>query len=368
MKTRSRFGSVFVLVLLLSGCGSVIDAPYTSTGHSFDFRQPDCPAVPEPLPAAAGVRYLGSGGVAITWQGATLLAGPYLSHAGSLVAANFGRVQFDTQRIDEGLREIDLPSVRAIITGHSHFDHIGDVPDIVTRLTPTATVYTNTSGVKMLAAYGGIQTHTVDPAAGWMHIPNSRFRIRAMRWDHAPQLCRLNRFPCTYAKCPGGPPWTTEWPKHRMRDLCGGETFAYLIDLLGKSNDEVRFRIYYNDSAASQAFAPPQLPDTRPVDLAVLCMASYNMVYGYPEALLQALQPRHVLVSHYDDFFVRQTGSWRFVPLLTNRKANRFLQRVKDLVPPLGNVSRPPDTTVCGPSTARWSMPVPGWPLYFAVP
>ena len=355
--------------LLLSGCGSVIDAPYTSTGHPFDFRRPNCPAPPAALPAAAGVRYLGSGGGGITWQGATLLAGPYLSHAGSVLRANFGRVHFNTARIDAGLREIDLSSVRAIITGHSHFDHIGDVPDIVTRLTPEATVYTNATGVDMLAAYPRIRTHVVDPGEGWVRIANSRIRLRAVAWDHAPQLCRANHAPCTYAKCNGHGPWTTEWPAHRMKELCGGETFAYVIDLLGeRGDDDVRFRIYYNDSAASDDVAAPRLEDGHAYDLAVICMASYDFVRGYPEALLRALQPRHVLISHYDDFFVRSTDSWRFVPLLTNRKANRFLQRIKNLAPPFGNAPGPPVTNVCGPSTERWSMPVPGWPLYFAVP
>ena len=95
-------------------------------------------------------------------------------------------------------------NVRAVMTGHSHFDHIGDVPDIVTRLTPAATVYTNATGVDMLAAYPRIRTHAVDPDEGWIRIANSRIRLRAVAWDHAPQLCRLVDTP------PGGPQWVHE--------------------------------------------------------------------------------------------------------------------------------------------------------------
>ena len=92
-------------------------------------------------------------------------------------------------------------------------------------------------------------------------------------------------------------------------------------------------------------------------------MASHDNVRGYPQALLKALEPRHVLVSHYDDFFARTTASGHFAPLLTNASANRFMQRLADAVHEVK--PRTPSAIICGPSTERWSMPVPQWPLYF---
>jgi hypothetical protein len=182
---------------------------------------------------------------------------------------------------------------------------------------------------------------------------------------HAPQLCRLNRWPCTYATGEVEEKWTTEWEQHHYRDLRGGATFALVIDLLHE-NDTVRYRIYYNDAAAAPPSGIP--PDVlTPVDLAVVCMASYDFVDGYPEALLRALQPRHVLASHFDDFFAPQDGAWTFVPLLSDRKANEFLRRVRDALKDAATPPRPPSTPVCGPMTERWSMPVPGWAMYFAL-
>jgi hypothetical protein len=142
----------------------------------------------------------------------------------------------------------------------------------------------------------------------------------------------------------------------RLRDLRNGQTYAYEIDLMNGS--EVAHRIYYNDAAAAEQ---PGVPDG-PFDLAIICMASYDFVRGYPESLLARLRPHHVLISHYEDFFVKQkTNSWSFAPLLTDRKANRFIERMKDLV----NDPRPPTNNVCGVKTDRWSMPVPGETLVF---
>jgi hypothetical protein len=67
-----------------------------------------------------------------------------------------------------------------------------------------------------------------------------------------------------------------------------------VIDLLGTSDKDVRYRIYYNDSASSPGKGIPQLDDDHPFDLAILCMASFHFVKDYPEGLLCALKPRHL--------------------------------------------------------------------------
>jgi hypothetical protein len=371
MKTTA--GAVLAaLTALLCGCGSVINQSYTTGGRDFDFRRPGCAAEPSAPANAVAVRYLGSGGAAIAWEGDTILLGPYFSHAGNLVTAQFGNLHFDDDRIAQGLERMVKDRVRAIITGHSHFDHIGDVPRIVERHTPDALVYTNTSGVNMLAAYKNVRAESVADFAGkWIRIPRadgtpSAIRFMPVSSAHAPQLCRWDHRPCTYARCEVTEKWTEEWDSKRMRSLCGGAAYAYVIDLLG-ADDAVRFRIYYNDTAASppNGIPPHSLGDEHPYDLAILCMASYHFVVEYPEMILDMLQPRHVLVSHYDDFF-RKREPASFAPLLTNAKANGFMKRMSDAAHHFTTRPVPPVTEVCGPATDRWSMPVPQWPLYFA--
>jgi hypothetical protein len=345
--------------------GSIIRKEFLTNGHSdFDFRHPHCPTPPTRPANTIEIRHLGSGGVSIGWGDDIVLLGPYFSRPGSLVAAQFGRVRFDDDRIAKGMSPFDGTKVRAIMTGHSHFDHIADVPHVAMNHARSAAVYTNASGLKMLAAYPGIHAHAMAPGK-WVRIPGSAIRFMPIVSDHAPQLCRMNRWPCTYAAGEVDRPWTSDWSEHHYRDMRCGATYALVIDLLNE-NDTVRFRIYYNDAAAAPPNGIP--PDVlTPVDLAVVCMASYDFVDGYPEALLRALQPRHVLVSHFDDFFEKQDGSWTFVSLLSDKKANEFMRRMRDALLHATTPPRPPATVVCGPMTERWSMPVPGWPLYFAV-
>ena len=341
--------------------GSIIRKEFLTNGdRDFDFRHPRCPAPPAPPANAIEIRHLGSGGISIKWRDDVVLLGPYFSRPGSLVAAQFGRVRFDDARIAAGMQPFDAAKVRAIMTGHSHFDHLADVPRVAQRATG-AVVYTNASGVNMLASYPSIPAHAVR-VDDWTRVPDSAIRFRAVASAHAPQLCSLNHWPCTYAAGEVERPWSGDWTEKHYRDLRGGETFAYVIDLL--DGDDVRYRIYYNDAAAAPPNGIPSA-DLTPVDLAVVCMASFDFVHNYPDGLLRTLQPRHVLVSHFDDFFEVQDGAWTFVPLLTDNKANEFMRRMRDALAH-APAPRPPLTPVCGPMTERWSMPVPGWPLYFA--
>jgi L-ascorbate metabolism protein UlaG (beta-lactamase superfamily) len=347
-----RSAAVALSLLLLSACaGSVIRKELAGRPHDFDFRQPGC--TPETVQSDFTVRYLGSGGVYINWKNDGLLIGPYFSHSGGVVAAQFGHVHFDDERIARGMK--DVVNVRAIVFGHSHFDHLGDLPHVA-KLVNGVPIYTNDSGVRLLGGYPEIQSRAISvegqPA---FDVPNAAIRITPLKWDHAPQLCRLHHWPCTYAMGEADVQ-SRPWEGLHLRDLRSGNTYAYVIELL--DGDRVVHRIYYNDAAAEKIDAVPD----GPYDLAILCMASYDFVRGYPELLLQRLKPHHVLVSHYEDFFVKQrTNAWMFAPLLTNAKANRFIARMNGLV----NEPRPPLNAICGVKTDRWSMPVPGQTLVF---
>src|SRR5207237_4360843 len=286
--------AVLVLLLFTACAGSVV--------RNFAFRAPGCkPSAPD---VPYSVRYLGSGGVYIKWKDDGLLVGPYFSHSGGVVAAQFGHGHFDDARIDSGMSGIT--NVRAILFGHSHFDHFGDVPRIADKV-PAVPSYANASGVKLLGGYPKTQSRAVSvEGKPSIDVPGAAIRIIPIKWDHAPQLCRWNHWPCTYA-IGEAEPQTKAWEKVPLRALRNGQTYAYEIDLMNGS--EVAHRIYYNDAAAAEQ---PGVPDG-PFDLAIICVASYDLVSGYPESLLARLKPRHVLISHYEDFFVKQkTNSWTF--------------------------------------------------------
>jgi L-ascorbate metabolism protein UlaG (beta-lactamase superfamily) len=364
-------GSVSLLViaaLFVARCGSVISGDFTGDGKAFNFREPSCKAAFTPPPAdAVDVRYLGSGGIYLGWHGNVVLLGPFFSDPG-VVAAQFCKLQYDTARIADHLQNVAPASVRAILLGHSHYDHIGDIPIVARQYAPGALIYTNLTGTRMLAYYPDLRARTREvKEAQPIQIMDSSgkvvMNIHAVPSDHAPQLCKWRHWPCDFADCQVKDNWTTPFEQHNLRDFCGGDPFAYVIDLI--EDGKIRYRIYYNDAAATAPRGIPtgELLTEHPYDLAIICMASYDFVDEYPRALLSKITPRHVILSHYENFFSKSERRWEFVPLLTDAKAGTFMRDLRNghtITKPL-----PPTNKVCGPSTREWTMPVPGEQMLF---
>jgi len=79
-----------------------------------------------------------------------------------------------------------------------------------------------------------------------------------------------------------------------------GRTRAFLIDFLGPDGS-VRLRLYYQDAASnpSTGFPPPfESTLAEPVDVAILCVASFDEVDDYPEDIVRQLRPQTVILDH----------------------------------------------------------------------
>lgn len=356
--------------LLLAGCGHVIYRAPNYGCKPFDFkRPPQCDAAGEtsgPGGEVVAIRYLGAGGLAIRWRGQILLTAPFFSNYGFL-RVPFGRLAPDEDAIGKGMEGIPPSEVGAILAGHSHYDHLGDLPIVARRHAPRARIYVNDSGLKLLAHSLGSRVESLEGSlevqvplvdAAGRRLP---FRVRAVASEHAPHFFRY-----LWAGGQVKRPWTKPWEWLRLWHMRSGTTLAFLIDLLDERG-EARYRIYYQDAASGDAVGVPRedaTADGHPYDLAVLCIASHNWVKDAPQALLGRLRPRHVLVLHYEDFFRR--GRFRpFVPLLTNGLANRYLGRVEDSLRRTGGVPEGPVGKVCGPAGPEWTMPLVGEEVRF---
>jgi L-ascorbate metabolism protein UlaG (beta-lactamase superfamily) len=253
--------------------------------------------------------------------------------------------------------------VGAILAGHSHYDHLGDLPIVAQQHAPRARLYVNDSGLNLLAHSFGSRVESLERSlevpipltdAAGQPLP---FRVRAVASEHAPHFFRYH-----WAGGLVKRPWTKPWERLRLWHMRSGTTLAYVIDLLDERG-EARYRIYYQDAASGAGIGVPR-EDGHPYDLAILCIASHNWVKSAPQALLDKLRPSHVLVAHYEDFF-RRRRSRPFVPLLTNELANRYLGRVEDSLRQLGRVPEGPAGRVCGPAGPEWTMPLVGEEVRF---
>ncbi len=313
------------------------------------------------------IRYLGAAGLYLRWGEDSILLGPYFSKP-SLARVLLGRGGLDRAAIDRGLAGVLVSEVEAVFVGHSHCDHIGDLPAVLARA-DHARVFVNHSGVHALAPYAaGRSAALEDHANDWVWITREGGERRPIRFfavpsEHAPQVDHY-----LWAKGEVKQDWQQPWTGRRFHELKAGQTFALVIDLMSSDLKEVRYRLYYQDAANRQGVGePPPFADGHPYDLAVLCIASYDKAPGQPRAILRRLHPRHVLVTHYDDFFRPQDRPVRFVGLLTDAKVDRYLRTIQEELGGDAPAATGPTGPVCGPSAPRWTMPLPGEWMGFAV-
>jgi glyoxylase-like metal-dependent hydrolase (beta-lactamase superfamily II) len=308
------------------------------------------------------VRFLGVSGLYVESRGVALLFGPYFSRVG-LVRAGLGKIVQDRAAISRGLDGLPLDRVRAVLVGHTHYDHLADVPVVLEEHATRARVLVNRTGANMLAAFASLAERVVvlEPHDGqWIELASLDgadlpVRILPLRAGHADHLAGYHYAPGEVAA-----PWTT-WHGRRHRDMKEGQSFAFVVDFLS-ADGAPTFRLYYQDAAsdAPLGFPPPDVVAERPVDLVVTCMPSSWRAHDYPRGIVAHTRAAHVLVTHHDDFFRSLDRPQRFVATLTDRRAARFLEIVRNEMALARHAPAGPDPAICGPGGAAWSMPLPG--------
>jgi len=338
-----RVTYAFAIMLLVASAlvgywtrhGHVVNARFVPNhGTDFDFAKPPCSPAARPDAAADHllVRYLGSGGLYVEWKGAAILTAPFFSNHG-VTHVLLGEIDWNEEAIRQGLEGLPMDRVAAILAGHSHYDHLADLPPILLDYAPRARVVTNHSGANMLAAFESLTDRLVDldeHGGDWLDLTDAEgrsvpIRVLPLPSGHIDQLRGYH-----YAEGQVDQAWDT-WDDKELHDMKEGKPFAFLIDFLADDGQSIAFRIHYQDSVSvpPDGFAPPDVIDDREVDIAVLCVPPYWIVEGYPEGILENTRARHALMIHYEDFFRSQQSRVRFVSMLTDRRADEFLQRVE---------------------------------------
>lgn len=277
---------VLAALLLLAGCAQ---------------NPADLPLWRSAEQAPPSLQYLGVGGYLLRWQGEALLFAPSFSNPASLGQPPL-LVEADTARIDRLMPP--AADVSMLLVGHAHYDHLLDVPHILQTHSPEARVYGSKTMGHILAAVIP-RSRIVDAEAAmargaepgqWFHSPQRRIRAMAVESEHAPHLFGIKLLTGRYDQD------LTELPRSTF-GWREGQTLAWLVDLLDEQGQPV-YRIHYQDAASSPPLGlPPQLPDSKRVDVAVLCVGAWNQAAAYPRVLLQRLQPRLAVLGHWEDFF-----------------------------------------------------------------
>jgi L-ascorbate metabolism protein UlaG (beta-lactamase superfamily) len=232
-------------------------------------------------PAGITVRWLGTAGFEIRYGEHAILIDPYLTRA-SLARCVLGRLAPDVVQITRHVSRAD-----AIIVGHTHFDHVMDVPTIA-RLT-NARVFGSRSAATLCAMDGvpGAQICDVEE------------RLRSGTYVEEVGPFELRFFPSAHSKlilgrrvpAPGDIVDCDQVPSRVSGYRCGA-VFAVEIRVAGR-------KLFHLGSAelVESSLSP------REVDLLLFCAAGWQQTPRVVERALSRLSPRAVLLSHWDDFF-----------------------------------------------------------------
>jgi hypothetical protein len=278
-------------------------------------RGDGCPVGPEDY-SNIHVRYLGAAGFVFEYGTNAILTAPFFSNY-SFVRSGLGPLWPKAGAIDR--LTPDLSRVNAILVGHSHYDHLIDLPYILNSGKTKAPVFGNATMVNLLtnkvaniltnieALAGGFKEG--EPKGEWQYISNNRIRFMALRSMHAPHFHGITLYKGQVRKPRKNLPWfATGWK-------CG-TPLAFVIDFL-KPDQTVAYRIVFNDSAVDgrcYGFLPTEI-NNREVDLAILCMASFHEVKGYPNQYLKRINPKKIFIGHWEDFFRSQSKPVKVVRL-----------------------------------------------------
>ena len=301
--------------------------------------------------------YLGTSGFIIRSGNHAILTGPLLSNPPITRVIGPARTVSDGAYIDSVLGRHPVSDVDAILIGHSHYDHLMDVPYVARRHATRAIIYgTPTMGHILhgdsalrpyLAVGDSGRYRVIDSTAlgsrsrmgRWWRRPGSPFRFMALEAEHAPNIFDYRFADGVITTDLASLPTTVSGWKL-------GESFAYVIEVV-RDDGSVAFRLYYMDAISQPPLGfPPAilLADSIRFDAIILTAGNYEKVEAYPTALLNAMHPRLTILAHWEDFFRSQREELRLIPFL---KPDELVRRVEGALPSDGGwVTPKPGTSI----------------------
>lgn len=251
------------------------------------------------------VKWTGAAGLSFEYQGGTILVDPYYTRI-SRFKMFFGKVSPDHETIAEVCRGIE--KIRAIIVGHTHFDHALDLPVFAEQL--KCRMIGSKSLSALMGHFGcenpisvcdGDVTIDIDPTVSVRMIPS----------EHGKVLFGKAPFPGEILSDGPGPVKASDY---RM-----GDVFSPLIEING-----TRFL-----HLGSAGFTEASLTDVK-CDVLFLCVPGWENTEGYPERLLALTRPEKVVLFHFDDFLKPYRGKTEHLKRI---KTEQLCDRIKKASP-----------------------------------
>ncbi|NUN12657.1 MAG: MBL fold metallo-hydrolase [Myxococcales bacterium] len=233
------------------------------------------------------LRWLGTAGFSLEHSGWTLLLDPYITRVG------LGRFLFSALAPDVELIAAEIPVAHGIVVGHSHFDHVMDVPQIA-RLTG-APVWGSQSTANLLRACG-IPEMQIHSCRGETEFSVGPFEVKLVPSEHS-RFALGHRVP--YA---GDIPCSCDVPMRGSSYRCG--------DVFGIRVKVANVTIYHLGSANLIDDAISE----RNIDYFLMGISGRYATERYISRVMKRLTPHVVIPMHYDNFFRRLDAPLKLLP------------------------------------------------------
>lgn len=285
------------------------------------------------------VQYLGCSGFLISQNKEAVLIDPFFSNPrlGQVARSLMSKTIRPNEKLLTLLKDsinIDYSYIKALLITHTHYDHVLDAPYIYNNFLPVAKPFIYGSNslntlIKKLVP-DSTKISVLDSTLSdyyheeqWVNV-SDHIRFLPIASDHSPHFHAIKFFDGEVCS----PIEPEEYLKGtKVQRWAEGANISYLIEFTQSDT----FRIFIQSAAASpkQGFPPHSYIEKNSIDLALLCMASFEYVCSYPDGIISYLKPRHIIIEHWEDFFhsykkrlkkgfkiVRATKGKKFIPAI----------------------------------------------------
>lgn len=234
------------------------------------------------------LRWLGTAGWRIDWDGRTVLFDPYITRFSTGMFS--GGFDPGTElRTEAGLVRRHAGRPEVILVSHSHWDHLNDVPYLA-RTTGAQVVGTETT-YHLLRSWG-VDAAQLSVVRGGEVLDFGGFTVEAVSSRHSRNQRHSYFAPGILNAVPAAAPTT-------IGDLPEGDTLAFQVTI---GDGPSAFLMGASD------FAEREADGLRP-DLAMVAVPSSTATHRYVPRLLAALgRPGIVVPVHWDNFETPLSG------------------------------------------------------------
>jgi hypothetical protein len=188
-------------------------------------------------------------------------------------------------------------------------------------------------------------------AGEWEQVTPT-LRIRALCARHPPQV------PGGIHQGPGCVNAARATLPERAGDYLEGPPLTYLIDFLDGPQGRPVFRVYFQDVPTDGRLGqvPDDLIAERAVDLALLCVGTWNLVeHADAFRIVANVRPQHVMLGHWEDFFRDQSSAPSPAPLQPVGEYHRVIKKEQQAL----RCPQPPTLVLPAPQVLKVFFPQP---------